>query len=163
MAELPQYHPTRTAPDSDLRRDGHHDPVVPAVRPGVHPDPGRPGELHQHRDVPGRRNRVRRVQRRTRRRDDRRAVRRRPGAHRRPAARPARKRDHVTRYHPSTDSATPEKQHTRDHRRPARVKRRRLRTTIDYTAMTLGTLLFSAPILYLIIGSLKPDDQVLNG
>jgi multiple sugar transport system permease protein len=29
--------------------------------------------------------------------------------------------------------------------------------------MTLGTLLFSAPILYLIIGSLKPDDQVLNG
>lgn len=33
----------------------------------------------------------------------------------------------------------------------------------DYTAMTAGVLLFAAPILYMFIGSLKPDAEVLDG
>ncbi|KAB2350095.1 carbohydrate ABC transporter permease [Actinomadura rudentiformis] len=41
--------------------------------------------------------------------------------------------------------------------------RRRAAKTADYVAMTLGGLLFAAPILYMIIGSLKPDGEVLGG
>lgn len=34
---------------------------------------------------------------------------------------------------------------------------------VDYLVMTAGALLFVAPILYMVIGSLKPDAQVLDG
>jgi multiple sugar transport system permease protein len=42
-------------------------------------------------------------------------------------------------------------------------RRSPLSRTVDYLIMTLGALLFAAPILYMVIGSLKPDAQVLNG
>lgn len=38
-----------------------------------------------------------------------------------------------------------------------------IRRTLDYTLMTIVTLLFAAPIIYMFIGSFKPSDKVLNG
>lgn len=38
-----------------------------------------------------------------------------------------------------------------------------IRRTLDYTLMTVVTLLFAAPIIYMFIGSFKPSDKVLNG
>lgn len=35
--------------------------------------------------------------------------------------------------------------------------------TADYLAMTIGVLVFAAPILYMFVGSLKPDNEVLDG
>lgn len=37
------------------------------------------------------------------------------------------------------------------------------RRTLDYVLMTLITLVFAAPIIYMFIGSFKPTDKVLNG
>jgi len=45
-------------------------------------------------------------------------------------------------------------------RRPARLL---VRTVLDYALMTAITLVFIAPILYMLIGSFKPADKVLNG
>lgn len=38
-----------------------------------------------------------------------------------------------------------------------------VRRTLDYALMTLITLVFAAPIIYMFIGSFKPTDKVLNG
>jgi multiple sugar transport system permease protein len=45
-------------------------------------------------------------------------------------------------------------------RRPARLV---VRTVLDYALMTAITVVFIAPILYMLIGSFKPADKVLNG
>ena len=42
-------------------------------------------------------------------------------------------------------------------------RRNPIRTVLDYAVMVLITLLFAAPIVYLVIGSLKPTDKVLDG
>lgn len=42
-------------------------------------------------------------------------------------------------------------------------RRGRLLIAADYAAMTLGVLVFAAPIIYMFIGSLKPDAEVLDG
>lgn len=46
---------------------------------------------------------------------------------------------------------------------PHRRKARRVRTGANYLLLTVLSLLFAAPILYMFIGSLKPSDQVLGG
>lgn len=38
-----------------------------------------------------------------------------------------------------------------------------VRRTLDYLVMTVITLVFAAPIIYMFIGSFKPSDKVLNG
>jgi len=38
-----------------------------------------------------------------------------------------------------------------------------VRRTLDYLLMTVLTLIFAAPIIYMFIGSFKPSDKVLNG
>lgn len=38
-----------------------------------------------------------------------------------------------------------------------------VRRTLDYVLMTVITLIFAAPIIYMFIGSFKPSDKVLNG
>lgn len=43
------------------------------------------------------------------------------------------------------------------------ASRRRLRTGVIYLVLTAVSLLFVSPILYMLIGSLKPADEVLNG
>jgi multiple sugar transport system permease protein len=45
----------------------------------------------------------------------------------------------------------------------ANGNRQRLSRGRDYTMLTLLALLFFAPIYYLLLGSLKPSDKVLNG
>lgn len=45
----------------------------------------------------------------------------------------------------------------------ARLRPGPLRTALNYLVMVVITLFFVAPILYMIIGSLKPSDKVLNG
>lgn len=37
------------------------------------------------------------------------------------------------------------------------------RLTLTYVVMAVITILFTAPILYMLVGSLKPNDEVLNG
>ncbi|WP_304454870.1 carbohydrate ABC transporter permease [Nocardiopsis sp. YSL2] len=49
------------------------------------------------------------------------------------------------------------------HRRPARRRRAFLRRALDHFLMGAVTLVFASPILYMFVGSLKPDDQVLDG
>jgi len=44
-----------------------------------------------------------------------------------------------------------------------RILKKKVSTTVSYVVLTLVTLLFFAPIAYLILGSLKPDNKVLNG
>lgn len=41
--------------------------------------------------------------------------------------------------------------------------RRRLSTTRDYIVLTVAAIVMFAPIYYLLIGSLKPSDEVLDG
>ncbi|GAB2504176.1 carbohydrate ABC transporter permease [Nocardiopsis aegyptia] len=48
-------------------------------------------------------------------------------------------------------------------RAPVRRLHPRVRRGLDYLLMGTVTLLFASPILYMFIGSLKPDDQVLDG
>lgn len=48
-------------------------------------------------------------------------------------------------------------------RAPARRLHPRVRQGLDYLLMGTVTLLFASPILYMFVGSLKPDDQVLDG
>jgi multiple sugar transport system permease protein len=43
------------------------------------------------------------------------------------------------------------------------ARHRTLRRVADYTLMSVVTALFAAPILYLVVGSLKPNDEVLGG
>jgi multiple sugar transport system permease protein len=38
-----------------------------------------------------------------------------------------------------------------------------VKRTLDYLVMTVITLVFAAPIIYMFIGSFKPSDKVLNG
>ena len=51
--------------------------------------------------------------------------------------------------------------HEQLHRK--RVAKKVASKTVSYVVLSLVTLLFFAPIAYLLIGSLKPDDKVLNG
>nr|WP_189263488.1 carbohydrate ABC transporter permease [Streptomyces fuscichromogenes] len=44
-----------------------------------------------------------------------------------------------------------------------RAPRRRLRRFTDYAVLTVLAFVFVLPVLYLLLGSLKPSDQVLNG
>ena len=44
-----------------------------------------------------------------------------------------------------------------------RILKKNVNTATSYVFLTLITLLFFAPIAYLIIGSFKPDNKVLNG
>ncbi|MFN8619792.1 MAG: carbohydrate ABC transporter permease [Chloroflexota bacterium] len=44
-----------------------------------------------------------------------------------------------------------------------KTSRDRLRLTVNYGFMIILSLIFIAPILYLLIGSLKPSNEVLNG
>ncbi len=43
------------------------------------------------------------------------------------------------------------------------VKVSPVKRTLDYAVMTIISLVFAAPIIYMIIGSFKPSDKVLNG
>ena len=45
----------------------------------------------------------------------------------------------------------------------AGTRRTPVRTTLTYLALTLLALVFVAPVAYLVIGSLKPSDQVIDG
>jgi multiple sugar transport system permease protein len=47
--------------------------------------------------------------------------------------------------------------------RTTMATRRRIRTGVTYLVLTVVSLLFISPILYMLIGSLKPADEVLNG
>ncbi|MDE3721951.1 carbohydrate ABC transporter permease [Nocardiopsis sp. N85] len=49
------------------------------------------------------------------------------------------------------------------HPGPGRRLRPLVRSGLDHLLMGTVTLLFASPILYMFIGSLKPDDQVLDG
>ncbi|MFI6933775.1 carbohydrate ABC transporter permease [Streptomyces sp. NPDC050287] len=44
-----------------------------------------------------------------------------------------------------------------------RAPQRRLRHVVDYTVLSVLAFLFVLPVLYLLLGSLKPSDEVLNG
>ncbi|WP_017581939.1 carbohydrate ABC transporter permease [Nocardiopsis valliformis] len=48
-------------------------------------------------------------------------------------------------------------------RKPMRRLHPLVRRGLDYLLMSTVTLLFASPILYMFVGSLKPDDQVLGG
>ena len=47
--------------------------------------------------------------------------------------------------------------------RTTMATRRRIRTGLIYLVLTVVSLLFISPIIYMVIGSLKPADEVLNG
>ncbi len=66
----------------------------------------------------------------------------------------------------TTTTATP-RPHTRTGGRPgghSHVRARRIaKKALDYALLTIVTLIFMAPIIYMVIGSFKPSDKVLNG
>lgn len=47
--------------------------------------------------------------------------------------------------------------------RTTMATRRRIRTGLIYLVLSVVSLLFISPIIYMVIGSLKPADEVLNG
>src|SRR4051812_26624265 len=65
---------------------------------------------------------------------------------------------------PATDTAaTPAVRAKANVRGMPRSVEWRVRRVLDYLLMTVITVLFSAPIIYMFVGSFKPSDKVLNG
>ncbi|MCY9783487.1 carbohydrate ABC transporter permease [Nocardiopsis sp. EMB25] len=62
-----------------------------------------------------------------------------------------------------TDRPTAPRRVPTRRRGPARRLHPSVRRGLDYLLMSTVTLLFASPILYMVVGSLKPDDQVLDG
>src|SRR6266508_2293550 len=71
-------------------------------------------------------------------------------------------RELLTRHGSAGHPAYPRWSVTR-RERPKRKGRSPVLVAIDYLGMTVLTLLFVAPIVYMIVGSLKPDTEVLDG
>src|SRR5206468_527877 len=116
------------------------------------------------RHVPGGHHSLRREQRRSRRRDHGRLLRDRARDHARPAAASARgERDRVTSQ---ADTATGLRRRREPRANAAAVGRigpSPLRKALSYAVLLALAVVFVAPILYMLIGSLKPSGEVLAG